>query len=237
MNAPEARGAHSHDTLDVTARGRYGARPMIDVTHPELVELPARIEGERVVVRPYTRHDGAAIFEAVTSSCERLSRWLPWPKNHVDVRFSEAYAVRCAARWMARDDLAVGLFDPHGRLVGGSGIHRLDWKARNGEIGYWLRDDAEGRGYVLDAVKLLTALAFERLGMARVKIRCDRANTRSAAVPARLGYVLEATLRHDRVDLDGVTPADTLEYGLVRADLDALPWYADARARVLAAPL
>lgn len=210
---------------------------MIDVTHPELIELPARIEGERVVVRPYARGDGAAIFEAVCASRGRLSRWLPWPGNHVDARVSEAYAVRCAARWMARDDLAVALFDRGGRYVGGSGVHRLDWKARNGEIGYWLRDDAEGHGYVLDAVKLLTAMTFERLGFLRVKIRCDRANTRSAAVPARLGYALEATLRHDRVDLDGVTPADTLEYGLVRADLDALDWYADARARVLAAPL
>ena len=75
---------------------------MVDVTLPELLALPSRVEGERVVVRPYARGDGEAVFEAVSSSRERLSQWLPWPRLHVDARFSEAYARRCAARWMAR---------------------------------------------------------------------------------------------------------------------------------------
>jgi ribosomal-protein-serine acetyltransferase len=210
---------------------------MVDVTLPELIALPSRVEGERVVVRPYARGDGEAVFAAVASSRERLSRWLPWPRLHVDARFSEAYARRCAARWMAREDLAVALLDRDGRFLGGSGLHRLDWKVRSAEIGYWIRDEAVGGGYVREAAALLTAVAFECLGARRVCIRCDGDNTRSAAVPRALGFAHEATLRLDRVGIDGETPADSLEFGLVRADLAALSWYAAARDRVHSAPL
>jgi RimJ/RimL family protein N-acetyltransferase len=70
-----------------------------------------------------------------------------------------------------------------------------------------------------------------------VCIRCDGDNVRSAAVPRALGFAHEATLRLDRVAIDGETPADSLEFGLVRADLASLPWYAAARDRVRASPL
>ena len=41
----------------------------------------------------------------------------------------------------------------------------------------------------------LTRVAFERCGVFRVEIHIDPANTASLAVPAKLGYVREATLR------------------------------------------
>lgn len=65
------------------------------------------------------------------------------------------------------------------------------------EIGYWLRTSAWGRGYVSEAVQVLSRFAFEMLGANRVEIRCDPRNTRSAAVPTRLGFVQEALLRND----------------------------------------
>ena len=44
-----------------------------------------------------------------------------------------------------------------------------------------------------EAARLLTNLALTKLGAARVEIRCDVLNERSAAVPRRLGYALEDT--------------------------------------------
>ena len=63
------------------------------------------------------------------------------------------------------------------------------------EIGYWIRADAEGHGYVTEAVAALTRVGFELDDVEWVEIRCDPANERSAAVPRRLGYRHEATLR------------------------------------------
>jgi RimJ/RimL family protein N-acetyltransferase len=76
-----------------------------------------------------------------------------------------------------------------GRLLGGTGLHRIQWEGPRFEIGYWLRTSAEGQGYVQEGVTLLTVLAFETLQAQRVQIRMDPRNARSQSVAARVGYV------------------------------------------------
>ena len=71
------------------------------------------------------------------------------------------------------------------------------------EIGYWLRDDATGRGFVTAAAGALTDAGVALDGIERVEIHCDEANVRSAAVPRRLGY------RLDRIEPESITaPGD-----------------------------
>ena len=66
--------------------------------HPELLPLPARIVGERVVITPMARGDGAAIYEAVDENRPHLRPWLPWVDHHQSVDDSEAFARRAAPR-------------------------------------------------------------------------------------------------------------------------------------------
>jgi ribosomal-protein-serine acetyltransferase len=67
------------------------------------------------------------------------------------------------------------------------------------EIGYWCRSSETGKGYVTEVVQALSKVAFEHLGAARVEIRCDDSNLRSAAVAERCGYTLEGVLKnHER---------------------------------------
>jgi RimJ/RimL family protein N-acetyltransferase len=157
--------------------------------------------------------------------------------RHQRIEDSEQYVRWAAARWMTREDLAVALTDHSGRLVGGSGLHGVDWRVRVMEIGYWLRTDAWGVGYASEAVSLLTALAFEVLDAPRVFIRCERDNVKSAAVPVRLGFTKDAHLRQARPAVDGSGLVDVFEFGLTQADRKQLPWYAEASQRVAAATL
>ncbi len=107
------------------------------------------------------------------------------------------------------------------RLLGATGLHRIDWSVPAMEIGYWLRPDAQGSGFATDAARLMTTFAFRHAHAERVEIRCDAANHRSAAVPRRLGYVHEATLRAARRSVDGAL-GDTLLFAMTRADFDRL---------------
>ena len=65
-----------------------------------------------------------------------------------------------------------------GELVGGTGLHRIDWSLRRFEIGYWRRTGCGGRGLVTEAVRALARLAFDHLDARRVEIRMDDANVR-----------------------------------------------------------
>ena len=55
--------------------------------------------------------------------------------------------------------------------------------------------DAINRGIATEAAGALTRAGFEILGLARMEIHCDVRNVRSAAVPRKLGYTHDATLR------------------------------------------
>jgi ribosomal-protein-serine acetyltransferase len=88
----------------------------------------------------------------------------------------------------------------NGMMIGGSGLHRIDWSIPKFEIGYWARTSHAGQGYITEAVNGITRFAFETLGAQRVEIRCDVKNERSAAVARRAGFALEGTLRQDARD-------------------------------------
>ncbi len=197
-----------------------------------LPQIPEELIGPRVLLRPLKLRDAPAIWEALEESRERLGAWLPWARDVQSLEDERAVIVRLRARWKLRKGLVVGIFDrATGRYLGGSGLQAINWGLRIFEIGYFIRTSAEGRGYVTEAVQLLTRCAFDRLQANRVEIYVDPRNVRSARVPERLGFVLEGTLRRCRAGVDG-QPTDRQVYALIREDYDRLPWSGGYQAGV-----
>jgi ribosomal-protein-serine acetyltransferase len=190
------------------------------ITTPSpLLPIPLAIEGERVIVRNYRDEDAQQIFDAVEESRVSLKRWMPWVDEVKAVDDRLVYVKRMQARFLTQsEDIAYGIFEKaSGRYVGGTGLHRINWGVPSFEIGYWLRASAHGQGYCADAARLLTTAAFETLGAARVEVRCDSANVKSANVPRRLGFNHEATLASDRRNSEGEL-SDTLIFALTWQD-------------------
>jgi RimJ/RimL family protein N-acetyltransferase len=196
---------------------------------PTTIELPERLLGRRVLVRPYEVSDAEAVRAAVEESRETLRPWMPWWNTHQTIDDSIDFCVRSKARWLLRENMNVGIWEREsGRYLGGSGYHDPDWMARKFEIGYWIRATAQGKGYVTEAVKVLTRAAFEYMGSNRVEIRCDVRNERSRRVAERCGYTLDGTLRRDTLTTSGEL-RDTHVYSMVREEYEArLPEWRDA---------
>ena len=195
---------------------------MTQKINPILLDLPTEIVGERVLLRPFRDDDAPALWQAVEDSREHLQPWMPWVSEHNSLEFSREYIRRMQAKWILREDLPMGIWRrDDGRLLGATGLHRFDWSVPVMETGYWLRPDAEGQGYMTEVVELLAGFAFDYLHAERLEIRCDAANARSAAVPPRAGYVMEARLRFARRNMQGQL-GDTLAFALTRADFEKL---------------
>lgn len=185
---------------------------------PILRDLPEEWIGPRIVLRPRGPGDAEAIWEAVEESREQARQWLPWVDQTISIEDCVASGRRGLANWITREDLGVCLYDREtGRYLGGSGLHRINWEIPAFEIGYWLRTSAQGYGYVTEAVQILAGFVFDNFDAQRVFIRCDSLNTRSAAVPRRLGFIQEATLRNECRDNDGEL-RDTLVFALTADD-------------------
>jgi RimJ/RimL family protein N-acetyltransferase len=191
--------------------------------NPLLLDLPTELVGRRVLARAYRDGDGGVVAEAIAESRDRLlAAGMPWVGEWDAPDQDAIFVRRCLAKWVAREDLYFGLWDrATGAYLGSSGLHRIDWSVPNVEIGYWIRTRFEGRGFITEAAALVATFAFEAVQAQRVRIRCDAANVRSAAVPRRLGFVHEATLRNESRRSDGAL-RDTLEFGMTPADFRAL---------------
>jgi ribosomal-protein-serine acetyltransferase len=102
-------------------------------------------------------------------------------------------------------------------IIGGSGLHRINWNVPKFEIGYWVRTSYARKGYISEAVAGISDFAFKQLGAKRVEIRCDKLNERSAAIPRRLGFNHEGTLLNDDRDHETNKLRDTLIFAKVQS--------------------
>jgi ribosomal-protein-serine acetyltransferase len=183
-----------------------------------LIPLFEELRGQRVIVRPYRLEDAEALYEAVEESRDHIRPWLPWADAHQSLDETRDFIIRSMANWLLRESFDLGIWNHEsGTLLGGIGFHPRDWELPYFEIGYWLRQSAEGHGYMAEAVRLLTDFLFAHLGAQRVEIRCNAQNTRSAAVAQRLGFIQDGRLRQARQNADG-TPGDALIFSLIPTD-------------------
>ncbi|AKF05544.1 ribosomal protein N-acetyltransferase [Sandaracinus amylolyticus] len=180
------------------------------------------VRTERLLVRGYEPTDAAASGELLKANLEHLARWMPWATMEATTIDSRLAWIRRARADLDRpaSDLVYGIFDgSSGELMGGIGLHaRVGPQAL--EIGYWISVAHEGRGYVTEAAGALTRVAFDVHRVARVEIHCDPRNVRSAAVPRRLGYTHDATLRRRALDPRG-RECDRMIWSLFADELGA----------------
>lgn len=189
---------------------------------PTLIDLPDELRGKRVLLRPYRVEDAKAFLAAIDESREHLRPWLAWIDSHATIDDTRDYCARCAASWILRTDLTLGVFTAAGnRFLGGTGLHNPNWQLRSFEIGYWLRESAIGHGYMTETVSLLARFALDDLHANRVELSCDVANDASRRVAERSGFLLEGRFRNVLPAPDGA-PRDSFVYSLTPADRERI---------------
>lgn len=129
-------------------------------------------------------------------------------------------AKRMLERWIWQEDYngdfyrAIWLDD---KLVGHVQVARQSgvW-CRDGHVGCVLVKEATGRGIGTEAVRQMVEMAFTRRNYDRLTAVVYSPNNASAHMVEKLGFTLEATLRH--AVHKGDNYYDALVYGLLRED-------------------
>jgi len=80
-------------------------------------------------------------------------------------------------------------------ICGVVGFHELNQQHKIGSIGYWLAQNYSGNGIITTATRKLLEIGFSKFQLNKIEIRCAEPNIKSRAVPERLGFTYEATLR------------------------------------------
>ncbi|HEX9000078.1 MAG TPA: GNAT family N-acetyltransferase [Blastocatellia bacterium] len=164
-------------------------------------------------VRPWRRGDE----ESLAYHANSYKIW-----RNVRDKFPYPYTIENARDWVgvaaAEDPPSNFAIVVDRQAVGGIGLVFKDDIARCGaEIGYWLGEDFWGRGIVADAVRGLTAWAFENFDLHRIYAGVLEWNPASMRVLEKAGYKFEARLRN-AVIKEGVV-MDEFIYAVIREEI------------------
>ncbi len=141
----------------------------------------------RIEIRMFEVNDAEAIFAVVERNRAYLREWLPWVDFTVSPEDLRRFIVR------VREQFASGRGE--GAFAGSVGCHPIDWPNRNCSIGYWIEERYQGRGIMTRCCESMLDYVFDELGLHRVTIQCGVLNTRSCAIPERLGFTREGVTR------------------------------------------
>jgi len=147
-----------------------------------------------IEIRLFEPTDAEPVFAVVERNRAYLREWLPWvdfTASPEDVRrfilkvreqFDAGRGPQCAV-WI------------DGSVAGSIGCHPIDWPNRHCSIGYWLEERYQGKGIMTRCCQNVLDYLFDDLGLHRVAIQCGVANSRSCAIPERLGFRREGLVR------------------------------------------
>ncbi|MCM3671738.1 GNAT family N-acetyltransferase [Mesobacillus maritimus] len=149
---------------------------------------------EDIELQLFELRHATELYWLVDSNRLYLREWLPW----VDHMTSPAAYHGIIPMWLKQfaDNNGFNLGIRYkGHLVGSIGLHQIDWNNAQTSIGYYLAQNAQGKGIMTRTVKALLNHCFFVLGLNRVEIRCGVGNHKSRAIPERLGFVREGVIR------------------------------------------
>jgi ribosomal-protein-serine acetyltransferase len=134
------------------------------------------------------------LFALTCANREYLREWLPWVDGVRSVEDTKVFVQTVQRQFCENGGFQTAIVF-QGRVAGAIGFHRIDWANRLTSIGYWLGKQYQGQGIVTASCRAYVDHAFAELKLNRVEIRCAVENRKSRAIPERLGFRLEGTVR------------------------------------------
>ncbi len=192
--------------------------------HKMLLEIPERIEAERIYLRRYRAGDGPWYYAVSQRNRAHLARYEAGNvvMSIQSTQEAEIVVRQLAAEWTARNCFFMGAFDKTtDEFVAQVYVGPVNWDLPEFEIGYFVDRGREGQGYVTEAVKAALGFIFEHLKAHRVRLECDDTNVRSRRVAERCGMDLEGHIRENKRNAGG-TLSGTLHFGLLKSEFEAL---------------
>ena len=176
------------------------------------------------MIRCYEPEDAPLLKAAVDSSIEHLLPWMPWARFEPQ---SVEDKIELCRMFRGQFDLdqnyVYGIFSPdETEQLGGSGFHK---RANEGslEIGYWVAASAIGRGIATEVTAVQTRVGFELAGLDRIDIQVEPKNERSLAIPRKLGFTEEGTLRRRLEPHEAGPLRDSTMFSMLREELEGSP--------------
>jgi RimJ/RimL family protein N-acetyltransferase len=180
---------------------------------------PALTDGV-VTLRQWETRDVPTLIEWIDGD-EEMNRWMDAiPQPYLDAE-AHAWIEQASSYWHSGTSAPFAVTDAGtGAVLGGVGFAWVG-DDRVGEVGYWLRSDARGRGLTGRAVQLVSRWAFAELGCERLQLRADANNLASQRVAEKAGFTREGVLRSVHFNPREQRRVDFVMFSLLPGELES----------------
>ncbi|MED5017352.1 GNAT family protein [Paenibacillus chibensis] len=149
---------------------------------------------DRTYLSLMNTRDAAELYALINQNRKHIGKWLKFPGMTQRVEDSQAFITRTRLGYAKNEGYWLGIWTD-GKLAGSIGFLYLDQENRKTEIGYWLGKAYEGQGLITASVTALIQYALDELNMNKIEIGAATMNTRSRAIPEKLGFKQEGIIR------------------------------------------
>lgn len=134
------------------------------------------------------------IFLTIQRERSYLETWLPFVHSTKKLADTETFIKSIANQTTEKKDEVYSIWFKN-KFAGLIGFKETDWINQKTELGYWLSEKMQGKGIATKCVEKLTRYAFQKLRLNRVQIKTAVGNSKSSAIPKRLGFCFEGIER------------------------------------------
>ena len=186
------------------------------------MQIPTRLETERLIVRKYSEGDGRQLYLLLERNGNRefLRENVEEVASIGSKEEAEVIVRKRSAEWLARDRFVMGVWlKSEDKYVGEIWIEPKNWQVPSFEIGWFLDRGYQGRGIAEEAARRSLEFLFSNLEAHKVIAITRDTNLKSIKLIERLGFHKEGHLRESGIQ-DGKRYG-LLYYGMLKREFSA----------------
>lgn len=156
--------------------------------------MAIKIIGKRIYLKEMSEKDAKDLHKC--SKEPELNKFSGPYKASESIKKALEYIKNSRKNILEKKSYILGIYEKGtDELVGTIGFFNLDNKNKNGEIGFWIAKNYWNKGYMTEAIKIMTNYIFKKLKYHRVFAHFHELNKAVEKVLRKAGYKKEGELK------------------------------------------
>lgn len=149
---------------------------------------------ESIILKQIDLSDANDIFRTIDSQRKYLGKWLPFVAITNEIGDTEKF-IQSILDTPEEKREYVFIIHFNGKFVGLIGFKDTDKLNKKTELGYWLSENYQKKGIMIESVTSVIKFAYDELDINRIQIKCAVGNMPSKSIPKKLHFKFEGIER------------------------------------------
>ena len=156
---------------------------------------PSAVSTATIAIRPYRIEDASALHEAAIESAAEVQPFMPWCHAALTVQQARTWIEVQIRAFESCDAFEFAVVGADSRFLGSCGVNQIDLIRHRGNLAYWVRTSATGRGVATAAIQQVVGWIFQNTELGKLEAVISTDNVASIRAAEKAGGIREGILR------------------------------------------